>query len=104
MPWTSTISYRTCQEKIWRCRFGRSRSRVDAQVFQPLTSQAHLKQPSVHQTCALVLTMMRVLAYIVTLVFCHCQVLTHARRVVPSYSEMARLLAYLFLSPRLESS
>ncbi len=86
-------------------QLGRSRWRVDAQVFQTLTTQAHLKQPSVHQTCALVvLTMMRVLAYTLTLVFYHRQVLSHARRVVPAFSEMARLLAYLFLSPRLDSS
>jgi len=30
---------------------GRSRWRVDTEVFQTLTTQAHLKQPSVHQTC-----------------------------------------------------
>jgi len=84
---------------------GRSRWRVDTEVFQTLTTQAHLKQPSVHRTCALVLlTMIRVLAYTLSLVFYHRQVVSHARQTPPSFSEMARRLKYLFLSPRLDSS
>jgi len=84
---------------------GRSRWRVDTEVFQTLTTQAHLKQPSVHQTCALVLlTMIRVLAYTLSLVFYHRQVVSHARQAPPTFREMARLLAYLFLSPRLDTS
>ena len=84
---------------------GRSRWRVDTEVFQTLTTQAHLKQPSVHQTYALVLlTMIRVLAYTLSLVFYHRQVVSHARPTPPTFSEMARLLAYLFLPPRLDSS
>jgi len=84
---------------------GRSRWRVDTEVFQTLTPQAHLKQPSVHQTGALVLlTMIRVLAYTLTLVFYHRQVMSHARQTPPTFSETARLLAYLFLLPRLDSS
>ena len=84
---------------------GRSRWRVDTEAFQTLTTQAHLKQPSVHQTCALVLlTMIRVLAYTLSLVFYHRQVVSHARQTPPTFSEMARLLAYLFLPPRLDSS
>ena len=84
---------------------GRSRWRVDTEVFQTLTTLAHLKQPSVHQTCALVLlTMIRVLAYTLSLVFYHRQVVSHARQTPPTFSEMARLLAYLFLPPRLDSS
>jgi hypothetical protein len=84
---------------------GRSRWRVDTEVFQTLTTQAHLKQPSVHQSCALVLlTMIRVLAYTLGLVFYHRQVVSHARQTPPTFSEMARLLAYLFLPPRLDSS
>jgi hypothetical protein len=84
---------------------GRSRWRVDTEVFQTLTTQAHLKQPSVHQTGALVLlTMIRVLAYTLSLVFYHRQVVSHARQTPPTFSEMARLLAYLFLPPRLDSS
>jgi hypothetical protein len=84
---------------------GRSRWRVDTEVFQTLTTQAHLKQPSVHQSCALVLlTMIRVLAYTLSLVFYHRQVVSHARPNPPSFSEMARHLAYLFLTPHLDSS
>ncbi len=84
---------------------GRSRWRVDTEVFQTLTTQAHLKQPSVHQTCALVmLTMIRVLAYTLSLVFYHRQIVSHARQAPPPLSETARVLAYLFLSPRMDSS
>jgi hypothetical protein len=84
---------------------GRSRWRVDAEVFQTLTTQAHLKQPSVHQTGALVLlTLIRVLAYTLSLVFYHRQVVSHARQTPLTFSEMARLLAYLFLPPPLDSS
>lgn len=86
-------------------QLGRSRWRVDTEAFQTLTTQAHLKQPSVHRTCALVvLTMIRVLAYTLSLIFYHRPVVSHARRTAPTFSEMARLLAYLFLSPRLDSS
>jgi len=86
-------------------QLGRSRWQVDTDAFQTLTTQAHLKQPSVHQTCALVvLTMIRVLAYTLSLVFYHRQVVSHARQTPPSFSEMARLLAYLFLPPPMDSS
>jgi hypothetical protein len=65
---------------------GRSRWRVDTEVFQTLTTQAHLNQPSVHQTSALVLlTMIRVLAYTLSLVFYHRQVVSHARQASPLF-------------------
>jgi len=86
-------------------QLGRSRWRIDAEVFQTLTTQAHLKQPSVHQPRALVvLTMIRVLGYTLSLVFYHRQIVSHAGRTAPAFSEMARLLAYLFVPPRLDSS
>jgi hypothetical protein len=86
-------------------QLGRSRWLVDTDAFQTLTTQAHLKRPSVHRTCALVvLTMIRVLAYTLSLVFYHRQVVSHARQTPPTFSEMARLLAYLFLPPRMDSS
>lgn len=86
-------------------QLGHSRWQIDSEVFQVLTTQAHLKHPSVHQTCALVvLTMIRVLGYMLSLVFYHRQVVSHARQTPPAFSEMARLLAYLFLPPRLDSS
>ncbi len=60
-------------------QLGRSRWRVDTEVFQTLTTQAHLKHPSAHQARALVvLTMIRVLAYTLALVFYHRQLLSHA--------------------------
>ena len=86
-------------------QLGRSRWRVDTDAFQTLTTQAHLKQPSVHRTCALVvLTMIRVLAYTLSLVFYYRQVLSHARQTPPTFSETARLLGYLFLPLRMDSS
>ncbi len=84
---------------------GRRCWRVGTEVFQTLTTQAHLKPPSVHQTGALVLlTMIRVLAYTLSVVFYHRQVVSPARLTPPSFSEMTRLLAYRFLLPRLDSS
>ena len=86
-------------------QLGRSRWRVDTDAFQTLTTQAHLKQPSVHRTCALVvLTMIRVLAYTLSMVFYYRQVVSHARQTPPTFSETARLLGYLFLPPRMDSS
>jgi hypothetical protein len=84
---------------------GRSCWRVDTAVFQTLTARSHLKQPSVHQSRALVLlTMIRVLAYTLSLVFYHRQVVSHARQAPPSFSAMARLLAYLLLPLPLDTS
>jgi len=86
-------------------QLARSRWRIDTEVFQTLTTQAHLKRPSVHRTTALVvLTLIRVLAYTLSMVFYHRQVVSHSRQTPPPFSEMARLLGYLFLIPRLDSS
>jgi hypothetical protein len=83
---------------------GLGRWRLDTEVFPTLSTQAHLKQPSVHQTYALVqLTMIRVLAYKLSLVFYHRQVVSHARQTPSSFSATAWLLAYLFLPPRLDT-
>jgi hypothetical protein len=60
--------------------------------------EAHLQLPSVPQTWGLVtLTLLRILAYMLSLVFYHRQVVSHARQAPPMSSETARLLAYLFL-------
>jgi hypothetical protein len=84
---------------------GRSRWRVDTAAFPTLTTPAHLKQPSVRPTCALVvLTLLRVLAYTLSLVFYHRQGVSQARQTPPPFPEMARLLADLFLPPRMDSS
>jgi len=86
-------------------QLGRSRWSIDAQAFQTITTDCHLKRPSVHQDVALVvLTMIRVLAYTLAMVFYHRQVRSHARRRAPSFCEMARQFGYTFLALRFDSS
>jgi len=86
-------------------QLGRSRWMIDAQAFQTITTDCHLKQPSAHQDCALiVLTMIRVLAYTLTMVFYHRQVRSHCRGVPPGFCDMARQLAYCFLTPCSDTS
>lgn len=86
-------------------QLGRSRWSIDTQAFQTVTTDCHLKRPSVHQDVALVvLTMIRVLAYTLALLFYHRQVRSHARRRAPSFCEMARQFGYAFLALRLDSS
>lgn len=58
-------------------QLGRSRWVIDTELFQTITTAGHLKNPSVHQgrgQALLVLTMIRVLAFTLTLVFFHRQV------------------------------
>jgi hypothetical protein len=51
-------------------QLGRRRWRSDTEVFQTITTDCHLKHPAVHQSTALVvLTMIRLLAYTLSLVF-----------------------------------
>jgi hypothetical protein len=77
----------------------RSRWRIDTEVFQTLTTDCHLKHPAVHQTTALVvLTMIRFLAYTLSLVFYHRQVCSHARRKCDTFHELAKRFAYWFLA------
>jgi hypothetical protein len=86
-------------------QLGRSRWVIDAQAFQTITTDCHLKQPSVHQSRALVvLTMVRVLAYTLAMVFYFRQVRSHARTTPPSFCEMARQFGYAFLTLRFDSS
>jgi hypothetical protein len=57
-------------------QLGRSRWVIDTEVFQTITTDGHLKKPSVHQgrgQALIVLTMIRVLAFTLTLVFFHRQ-------------------------------
>ena len=80
-------------------QLGRSRWTIDVQAFQTITTDCHLKRPSAHQDCALmVLTMIRVLAYTLTMVFYYRQVRSHCRGVPPGFCDMARQLAYDFLT------
>lgn len=88
-------------------QLGRSRSTIDAQVFQTITTDGHLKKASVYQQRAralVVLTMIRVLAYTLTLVFYHRQVRSHFRKTSIGFRELARKLAYPFLSDPQNSS
>ena len=88
---------------------GRSRWTIDAEAFQTITTDGHLKQPSVHQDRgqALVnLTMIRVLAYTLSVVFYYRQVRSHFRKTSFGFCDLARKFAYMFLllAPRLDSS
>ena len=88
-------------------QLGRSRWIIDTEVFQTLTTDSHLKKPSVHhdrQQAFLVLSMIRLLAYTLTLVFYHRQVRSHERTPDRGFRRLAQILAYLFLAPRLDSS
>lgn len=75
-------------------QLGRSRWKIDAQVFQTITAECHLKKPSAHQSWALVvLTMIRLLAYTLSLLFYHRQVLSHRGCHAPAtFREFARSL------------
>jgi hypothetical protein len=78
---------------------GRSRWRIDAEVFQTITTDCHLKHPAVHQSTALVvLTMIRLLAYVLSSLFYHRQVRSHARGSCHGFHEFAKRLAYGFVA------
>ncbi len=80
-------------------QLGRSRWRIDAEVFQTITTDCHLKHPAVHQSTALVmLTMIRVLTYALSLVFYQRQVCSHARARAITFHEFAKRLAYGFVA------
>ena len=80
-------------------RLGRSRWRIDAEVFQTITTDCHLKHPAVHQSTALVvLTMIRLLAYTLASLFYHRQVCSHARGPRHTFHEFAKRLAYGFVA------
>jgi len=86
-------------------QFSRSRWRIDTEVFQTITTDCHLKHPAVHQTTALVvLTMIRFLAYTLSLVFYHRQVRSHARGKCETFHECAKRIAYWFVAPTANSS
>jgi hypothetical protein len=85
-------------------QLGRSRRVIDAQAFRTITRDCHLKQPSVHQSGALVLlTMIRALACTLAMVFHFRQVRSHARTAPPGFCEMARQFGYACLTLRFDS-
>lgn len=80
-------------------QLSRSRWRIDTEVFQTITTDCHLKHPAVHQTTALVvLTMIRFLAYTLSLVFYQRQVCSHAGQKCETFHEFAKRLAYWFVA------
>jgi hypothetical protein len=86
-------------------QLGRSRWTIDAAAFQTLTTGCNLKQPSVHRDVALVvLTMIRVLAYTLMMVFYHRQVRSHSRKPPPSFCELARSLALALFTAAVNTS
>jgi hypothetical protein len=81
-------------------QLGRSRWVIDTEVFQTITTDGHLKTPSVHQgrgQALLVLTMIRVLAFTLTLVFFHRQVRSHLRSCSIGFCDLAQRRAYQFV-------
>ena len=88
-------------------QLGRSRWIIDTTVFQTMTTDAHLKRPSVHQDRAnalIVLTMIRVLAYTLTLVFFFRQVRSHFRNCPLGFCDLAQKLADWFIVLQVNSS
>ena len=75
-------------------QLARSRWQIDAQVFQTLTVDCHFKHATAHQDPALVVwTMIRLLAYTLTLLFYCRQVLSHrGRNTPPSLRALAQSL------------
>jgi len=85
-------------------QLGRSRWRIDVEVFQTITTDCHLKHPAVHQTTALVvLTMIRFLAYTLSLVFYQRQVRSHARGSGPTFHDFSKRIGYGLLAPSLNT-
>lgn len=85
-----------------RYQLGRSRWQIDADVFQTITTQDSLKQPSLHpgyDKALVLLTMIRVLAFPLTQVFYYRQVRSHFRKPAFGFRDRARRLAYQFLLP-----
>jgi len=81
-------------------QLGRSRWIIDAEVFQTITTDGHLKKPSVHQgrgQALIVLTMIRVLAFTLTSVFFHRQIRSHFRSCSFGFCDLAHQLAYQFV-------
>ncbi len=88
-------------------QIGRGRWRIETPVFQTLASDCHFKQASVHQShpqALVALTMIRLLAYLLTQVFYQRQVRPREGRRAPGFCALARRLAYWFVTPGFDSS
>jgi Transposase DDE domain len=80
-------------------QLGRGRWRIDTEVFQTITTDCHLKHPAVHQNTALIiLTMIRFLAYTLSMVFYCRQVRSHAFAKCDTFRQFARRIAYGFIA------
>ena len=80
-------------------QFSRSRWRIDTEVFQTISTDCHLKHPAVHQSTALVvLTMIRFLAYTLSLLFYQRQVRSHTRGKCETFHNFAKGIAYWFIA------
>jgi hypothetical protein len=79
-------------------QFSRSRWRIDTEVFQTITTDCHLKHPAVHRSTALVvLTLIRLLAYTLSLVFYQRQIRSHSRTRCETFHQFAKRIAYWFI-------
>ena len=88
-------------------QLGRSRWSIDTEVFQVMATEGNLKRPSIHQghdRALVVLTMIRLLAYLLAMVFYYRQVCSHFSKPPYGFCDLARRFAYLFLAARLDSS
>lgn len=86
---------------VFLYRLGASRWVIDAELFQQLTTQAHIKRASIHQQryrALVVLTRIRLLAFTLLLVFYHRQVHPRGRWRHCGITQLARLLAYAGLA------
>jgi hypothetical protein len=92
---------------VFLYQLGRSRWILDTNVFQTMATEAHLKRPSMHQDRAqalIVLTMIRVLAYTLALVFFFRQVRSHFRKCSLGFCDLTQKLAYWFVALQADSS
>jgi hypothetical protein len=79
---------------VFMNQLGRSRWRIDTEVFQTLTTVCHIKRAWVHESNALVVvTMIRLLAYVLTVVYYGRQVCSHTRSLPITFSSFAHSLA-----------
>lgn len=87
-------------------QLGRSRWRIDAEVFQTLTTDCGFKHLSAHQNPALIVwTQIRLLAYTLSLLFYCRQVLSHGGASRPAtFREFAFRLRSLDPAPAFDSS
>ena len=86
-------------------QLGRARWRIGTEVFQTITVDCYLKHAAAHQSTALVvLSMIRVLAYKLSLVFYQYQVRSHASGRGETFHEIAQRIGDFFVADALDTS